>query len=206
MGLGRCGIQPDDTEALLALCVSIGDAPYLTLRGLYSHAGHAYGCTDKAGLVAVASRERAVMHHLRSLLLSGAVDPPGSVVLSFGSTPSACVMDETCSMGLPPLEDQEVECTAGNYVCAMRCNTMRVWGWVGNERGRQLACGNVLVLVIYFHTMVVGVHAGTSVCFFIYIFVLRCWLVHMRSRSDSPFPQKPLPPILPPTPVSSSSC
>lgn len=118
VGLGRCGIAPDANDKLLALCAGIATATHLTLRGLYSHAGHSYGAPGPDEIRAIAREERRIMLGLRLFLRqqhAPELGLPDSLVLSCGSTPTACLADDTCSVGLPPAYGQRVECTAGNY-------------------------------------------------------------------------------------------
>jgi len=83
VGFHRCGIDPDADG--LAFIQSIATLPGLRLRGLLSHAGHAYHATSEDDLCAVAQQEADTLVTLRDdAIRSGvAIDE-----ISVGATPS----------------------------------------------------------------------------------------------------------------------
>lgn len=102
-GGGRTGVSPGDTESS-AVAHRIAGAPGLQLRGLLTHAGHAYGCRDRTEAAAVAAQERDVTAGLaRRLRGEGLVVPEVSV----GSTPTVCTVEELTGV---------TEVRPGNYV------------------------------------------------------------------------------------------
>lgn len=103
VGLGRVGLKPEAPE-LLPLARRIAETPGLELRGLLSHAGHAYGAADPAGVRAVAESERQQMLAARDRLTEAGLPAPE---ISVGSTPTvlACENFEGLS-----------EIRPGNYV------------------------------------------------------------------------------------------
>jgi D-serine deaminase-like pyridoxal phosphate-dependent protein len=102
-GLGRCGVDPA-SEALFALARQIVEAPGLLLLGLFSHAGHAYGCEGVAAIAAVARAERDLLRQTRERLAADGIAAPG---LSVGATPTFL------AAGIP---DGVQEMRPGNYV------------------------------------------------------------------------------------------
>ncbi|HMF93833.1 MAG TPA: alanine racemase [Vicinamibacterales bacterium] len=63
VGFHRCGIDPD--AGGLGFIQSIASLPGLRLRGLLSHAGHAYHASSEAALCAVAQQEAETLTRLR---------------------------------------------------------------------------------------------------------------------------------------------
>ncbi|HKB12479.1 MAG TPA: alanine racemase [Vicinamibacterales bacterium] len=63
VGFHRCGIDPDRDG--VAFVQSIASLPRLRLRGLLSHAGHAYAASSDEALCAVAQQEAATLTRLR---------------------------------------------------------------------------------------------------------------------------------------------
>jgi D-serine deaminase-like pyridoxal phosphate-dependent protein len=63
VGFHRCGINPDDRP--LAFLQAIAGMPGLRLRGLLSHAGHAYHASSEDELKTIAAREAALLGELR---------------------------------------------------------------------------------------------------------------------------------------------
>lgn len=84
-GAGRAGCAPDD-PALPAIADALASAPGVELRGVLTHAGHAYHCRTTAEIEAVAEAERrAAVEAARRLREAGHACP----VVSVGSTPTA---------------------------------------------------------------------------------------------------------------------
>jgi D-serine deaminase-like pyridoxal phosphate-dependent protein len=79
----RCGVLPG--EPTLALARHVASTPGLTLRGVMTHEGHAYGATP-ATLREVSQQAGRVMVELAGLLRA---DGHAAPVVSVGSTPSA---------------------------------------------------------------------------------------------------------------------
>ena len=82
VGFHRCGIDPGSPEAPETIQM-IGGLPGLNLRGLLSHAGHAYGATCDAELSAIASTEAEL---LRDITARSGVE---CAEVSVGATPTA---------------------------------------------------------------------------------------------------------------------
>jgi D-serine deaminase-like pyridoxal phosphate-dependent protein len=85
VGFHRCGIDPEAAGAAEAIA-RIADLPGLKLRGLLSHAGHAYGAGSEAEIAAIAASEARVLTTLaaRAADLGVILDE-----ISVGATPSA---------------------------------------------------------------------------------------------------------------------
>jgi D-serine deaminase-like pyridoxal phosphate-dependent protein len=79
----RCGTLPG--EPTLALARQIAQTPGLTLRGIMTHEGHAYGATPET-LRQVSQEAGRVMVELAGLLRADGLEIP---IVSVGSTPSA---------------------------------------------------------------------------------------------------------------------
>jgi D-serine deaminase-like pyridoxal phosphate-dependent protein len=79
----RCGVLPG--EPTLALARHVATTPGLTLRGIMTHEGHAYGATP-ATLREVSQQAGRIMVELAGLLRADGHEAP---VVSVGSTPSA---------------------------------------------------------------------------------------------------------------------
>lgn len=84
VGLHRCGIAPDLPEAA-EFVARIAALPGLRLRGLLSHAGHAYHATSHTELSAIALAERDLL-----LAIADAARERGAEIdeISVGATPS----------------------------------------------------------------------------------------------------------------------
>jgi D-serine deaminase-like pyridoxal phosphate-dependent protein len=83
-GYHRAGVDPA-SEAAVALAARIAGSPGLELRGVLTHAGHAYRCRDAAEIAAVARQERAVTVAFAERLRSAGLAVPE---VSIGSTPT----------------------------------------------------------------------------------------------------------------------
>jgi D-serine deaminase-like pyridoxal phosphate-dependent protein len=103
VGFHRCGIDPDAPDAV-AFIRDVAGLPGLRLRGLLSHAGHAYHATAEDELRRIAQAEAAI--HAR---LADAAREAGVAIeeRSVGATPTA-----RFSVGEPGL----TELRPGNYV------------------------------------------------------------------------------------------
>ncbi len=84
-GAGRAGLAPDD-PALSAIAEILASAPGVELRGVLTHAGHAYHCRTTAEIEAVAEAERQAAVAAAQRLRDAGHDCP---VVSVGSTPTA---------------------------------------------------------------------------------------------------------------------
>jgi D-serine deaminase-like pyridoxal phosphate-dependent protein len=84
VGFHRCGIDPD-APAALDFIHTIASLPALRLRGLLSHAGHAYQSNDDTELRAIARRELEILTSLRDRAAAGGVDLQE---ISVGATPT----------------------------------------------------------------------------------------------------------------------
>jgi D-serine deaminase-like pyridoxal phosphate-dependent protein len=83
VGFHRCGIDP--TGDPLAFLASVASLPGLRLRGLLSHAGHAYHAASEDDLRAIAAQEVATLTRIRDAAAAAglALDE-----ISVGATPS----------------------------------------------------------------------------------------------------------------------
>ncbi len=102
-GAHRCGVDPASPEAV-ALAAQVAASPRLELRGLLTHAGHAYACPSLAEVAAVAGQEREVTVTLARALRQAGV---GVGEVSVGSTPTICAVDHLTGVD---------EVRPGNYV------------------------------------------------------------------------------------------
>lgn len=103
VGFHRCGIDPLGREAA-AVVVAVAAAPGLRLRGLLSHAGHAYAAPSDDELRQIARAEVAMLAEL-----ADTVRARGTPLeeLSVGATPTARFIGETPG---------PTEMRPGNYV------------------------------------------------------------------------------------------
>ncbi len=102
VGFHRCGIDPE-SQGAAGFVTRVSELPGLNLRGLLSHAGHAYGATSKAEIEGIAAAEARQLIALR--------DQVGNAVpieeISVGATPTAMFSLR---------EDGITEVRPGNYV------------------------------------------------------------------------------------------
>lgn len=103
VGLHRAGLKPDDAS-LVPVARQICQSAHLTLRGLLSHAGHAYGAKDRAGARAVAESERQQMIAVKERLAAADI---AVEEISVGSTPTVLAAENF---------DGVTEIRPGNYV------------------------------------------------------------------------------------------
>jgi D-serine deaminase-like pyridoxal phosphate-dependent protein len=101
VGSGRVGVRP---QRALAVARSVAEIPGLRLRGIFTHAGHAYATTTRRGLDQVARLEGETLARTAERLRKAGL-PIEEV--SVGSTPTAAR-----SMTVPGV----TECRPGNYV------------------------------------------------------------------------------------------
>jgi D-serine deaminase-like pyridoxal phosphate-dependent protein len=103
VGFHRCGIDPESSTAT-DFVTRVADLPGLRLRGLLSHAGHAYGAASDAETASIAATEARLLTTLRDK-----VDAAGVRLdeISVGSTPTARFSFR---------EDGITEVRPGNYV------------------------------------------------------------------------------------------
>ena len=102
VGFHRCGINPDDRP--LTFIQAIAGMPGLRLRGLLSHAGHAYHASSEGELETIAAREAARLGELRQQASASGI-PLDEI--SVGATPTL-----RYSLRQPGL----TELRPGNYV------------------------------------------------------------------------------------------
>jgi D-serine deaminase-like pyridoxal phosphate-dependent protein len=103
VGFHRCGINPDPATAV-AFIANVARLPGLNLRGLLSHAGHAYHASSPDHLRAIAEEEVRIL----TTLAQGARQAGVQIdELSAGATPCARFSLE---------QDGITEYRAGNYV------------------------------------------------------------------------------------------
>jgi D-serine deaminase-like pyridoxal phosphate-dependent protein len=103
VGFHRCGIDPATTDAA-EFIARVAELPGLQLKGLLSHAGHAYGASSEQELEAIARREAELLNGLRDRAGAAGVRLEE---LSVGATPTA-----RFSAKLPGV----TELRPGNYV------------------------------------------------------------------------------------------
>lgn len=89
VGLHRCGLLPDD-PSLIPLAQRIHEDGKLDLRGILSHAGHAYAAQSKEEVATVAEQERQIMLGVRDTLLGQRIPVPE---VSVGATPAVLGAD-----------------------------------------------------------------------------------------------------------------
>jgi len=85
VGYHRCGVDPTDPAAL-ALIEAIDRWPGLELRGLLSHAGHAYGARSQDEIERIVEEEATLLGGLVAAARARGIELPET---SVGSTPSA---------------------------------------------------------------------------------------------------------------------
>ena len=102
VGFLRCGIDPDGEP--LAFLQAIARLPGLRLRGLLSHAGHAYHAASEDELRAIAQQEARTLSHLREQAAASGIPLEE---ISVGATPTL-----RFSAG----QDGVTELRPGNYV------------------------------------------------------------------------------------------
>jgi D-serine deaminase-like pyridoxal phosphate-dependent protein len=85
VGFHRCGVDPETTDAA-GFVAQVADLPGLRLKGLLSHAGHAYGATSEAEVAAIAASEAETLTTLRDRLEADGVRIEE---ISVGATPTA---------------------------------------------------------------------------------------------------------------------
>ncbi len=101
-GLHRAGLEPGDTVADLA--EQVAELRGVDLRGVFTHAGHAYGASSRAEVERIARDEaRGVAESAAAMRAHGVACP----VVSVGSTPTVC------AAGVLP---GVTEIRPGNYV------------------------------------------------------------------------------------------
>lgn len=85
VGFHRCGIDPEAPGAT-EFVTRVADLPGLTLRGLLSHAGHAYGAASDAETASIATAEARLLTTLRDKVSNAGVCLEE---ISVGATPTA---------------------------------------------------------------------------------------------------------------------
>jgi D-serine deaminase-like pyridoxal phosphate-dependent protein len=105
-GYHRAGVDPA-SDAAVALARRLADAPNLELRGILTHAGHAYGARNADEARAIAREERDVMVGFAARLRREGIACPE---VSIGSTPTCARLEELD--GLAGVS----EIRPGNYV------------------------------------------------------------------------------------------
>jgi D-serine deaminase-like pyridoxal phosphate-dependent protein len=85
VGFHRCGIDPGDPAAA-EFVVDVARLPGLRLKGLLSHAGHAYGAGSEEDAAAIAAHEAETMTALAAAVRARGIDIEE---ISVGATPTA---------------------------------------------------------------------------------------------------------------------
>ncbi len=101
VGFGRAGVLPEQAAELASRVAGLRG---LRLRGLFTHAGHAYAARTRSDVVAIARHEGETLVTAAEVLRSAGLDEPE---VSVGSTPTAAT-----AMGVAGV----TECRPGNYV------------------------------------------------------------------------------------------
>jgi D-serine deaminase-like pyridoxal phosphate-dependent protein len=101
VGFGRVGVLP---ERAGELATRVANIPGLRLRGLFTHAGHAYAARTRSDVVGIARHEGEALVAVAGALRSAGLDVPE---VSVGSTPTAAAV-----LRVPGV----TECRPGNYV------------------------------------------------------------------------------------------
>lgn len=102
-GYHRAGVDPERGDSI-ALARRIADSPWLTLRGILTHAGHAYRGRNRDDLRAVAAEERDRTVEFAERLRDHGIDV---ATVSVGSTPTLAVAEHLAGV---------TEVRPGNYV------------------------------------------------------------------------------------------
>lgn len=103
VGLHRCGFDPDHVDVRAAIR-ELAALPGLSLQGLLSHAGHAYGAGSRDQIADIVAAEAALLGRIRDEARADGIE---LAEISVGSTPSA-----EASMQAPGV----TEVRPGNYV------------------------------------------------------------------------------------------
>jgi len=103
VGFHRCGVDPESPRALETI-TGVSDLSGLNLRGLLSHAGHAYDAGSASELAAIADAEITILRTLAGRAHEAGVSLPE---ISVGSTPTARFIN---------LQHGATEMRPGNYV------------------------------------------------------------------------------------------
>ena len=101
VGYGRVGVQPERAAEVAGRIAAMRG---LRLRGVFTHAGQAYGATTKAGVEETARSEGAILAETAAALRARGIE---AEEVSVGSTPTAAR-----AMTVPGV----TECRPGNYV------------------------------------------------------------------------------------------
>jgi D-serine deaminase-like pyridoxal phosphate-dependent protein len=105
VGFHRCGIDPAGDA--IGFLEAVAAMPGLRLRGLLSHAGHAYHAASEDELRSVAAREAETLTALRDRATQAGIADTAMFEISVGATPTL-----RFSAGLPGI----TELRPGNYV------------------------------------------------------------------------------------------
>jgi D-serine deaminase-like pyridoxal phosphate-dependent protein len=84
-GAGRAGLQPDDERAILAIAEAVERSATLRLRGVMTHAGHAYHGRSADDIRTIAQTERDGLISVAGLLAAHGFP---CATVSLGSTPT----------------------------------------------------------------------------------------------------------------------
>jgi D-serine deaminase-like pyridoxal phosphate-dependent protein len=90
VGFHRCGIDPEQVDAI-EFITRVAELPGLELKGLLSHAGHAYGASSEQEVERIAQREAELLTTLRQQAASAGVPLEE---LSVGATPGYGVIPQ----------------------------------------------------------------------------------------------------------------
>jgi D-serine deaminase-like pyridoxal phosphate-dependent protein len=103
VGFHRCGVDPETADAA-DFVARVAEMPGLDVKGLLSHAGHAYAASSEADVEAIAAREAGMLTMLRDRIAEKGI---ALEEISVGATPTA-----RFSARLPGI----TELRPGNYV------------------------------------------------------------------------------------------
>jgi D-serine deaminase-like pyridoxal phosphate-dependent protein len=85
VGFHRCGVDPDTTD-VGSFLARIAELPGLKLKGLLSHAGHAYAAASEQEVSAIAAREAALLTGIKEKAAARGI---ALEEISVGATPTA---------------------------------------------------------------------------------------------------------------------
>jgi D-serine deaminase-like pyridoxal phosphate-dependent protein len=85
VGFHRCGVDPETADAP-EFVARVAELPGLKVKGLLSHAGHAYGASSEAEVSAIAAREALMLTTLRDRIAARGI---ALEEISVGATPTA---------------------------------------------------------------------------------------------------------------------
>lgn len=142
-GSNRTGFNSNQTGTVFEAAASIRNSSKLTLRGLYSHPGHSYGCRSAGEIKAVHDHVREQMTGLKNLLISDS----GSLKVCTGDTPCSSIAENFNGID---------EISPGNFVFYDLMQT-QIGSCSVNDIAVVLACP---VTAVYPDRQEIAIHGG----------------------------------------------